>query len=102
LAEFAVAWNVDAELPLTAHDLRHRASQFLLKGVLVSRHPRFADTVRRDQIIGARQASDVAGENMIGAGLHHSRPSRKRSTDRDRIFLKFTIPRIWAPRPDGA
>src|SRR6202023_3942759 len=71
-AEFAIAGHIDTELLLTPHDLRHRASQFLLKGVLVSRLPRFTGAVRRDQIIWTRQASDMAGENMIGAGLHDS------------------------------
>src|SRR5271156_5542927 len=72
-AEFAVAGDVDTELPLTPHDLRHRAAEFLLKCVLVSRLPRFTGSVRHDQIIGSRQAPDMAGEDMIGAGFHHTR-----------------------------
>ena len=85
-AELAVAWDVDAEIPLAVHDLSHRVSQSLLKGLLVSRLPRFAGAVRRDQTIWTRQASDMAGENMIGAGLHDS-PSLQET--RRRIATAF-------------
>jgi hypothetical protein len=50
---------------LTPHDRCDSASEFLLKGVLVSHLSRFTGSVRGDQIIGARQTSDMAGENMI-------------------------------------
>src|ERR1700730_11821981 len=93
-AEFAIAGHIDAELPLTVHDLRHRVSQSLLKGLLVSRLPRFAGAVRRDQIIWTRQASDMAGENMIGAGLHDSpslQPAHPRSSVQAGLEAGFSL-----------
>ena len=47
-AQLAVAGNIDTELALMAHDIRHRGSKHPLKNVHVNRLPRFTSSIRRD------------------------------------------------------
>ncbi len=76
LAEFAIARNIDTEIFLGAHDLGDGGPQHLLEAGLVGRLAGFARSVRRDQIVRARQAADMGGQNSIGAGSH-SPPSAR-------------------------
>ena len=74
LAELAVARHVDAELLLMAHGIADRAPQRRLERRLVRRLAGVARAVRRDQIVGARQAADMARQDMVGAGSHGPLP----------------------------
>ena len=75
LAELAVTGDVDAEIALTADDLRHRRPQRLLERRLIDRFAGLVGAVRRDQPVRARQAADMAGRDMVGAGFHGFPPS---------------------------
>jgi hypothetical protein len=69
-AEFAVARDIDAEFCLAPDDLCHGGAQVVLKCRLVAWFARFTRPVRRDQVVRARQAADMRGEDAIGAGSH--------------------------------
>ncbi len=70
LAELAVARDIDTEFCLAPDDLRHGGAQVVLKCLLVARFARFTRPVRRYQVVRARQAADMRGEDAIGAGSH--------------------------------
>ena len=55
---------------LAADHLRDRRSQRLLERALVDRLAGFMGSVRRDQPVRTRQAADMAGGDVIGAGSH--------------------------------
>src|SRR5208282_6590582 len=70
LAELAVARDVDAEIPLMAHDIANCRAKPLLKFGLGACPISFAEPVGLDQIVGARQAAGMAGQDAVGAGSH--------------------------------
>ena len=69
-AVFAVTGHIDADASLTPHNVGDGRPQLFLKPALVHRLARLARAVRLDQIVRARQAADMAGQNVIGAGPH--------------------------------
>ena len=71
LAELAVADEVDPDLGLLGHDVRHRAAQAVRQLLLVG----FADGLRLqegDQLGWADEASDVRGQDALGAVGHRA------------------------------
>ena len=70
LAVFAVARDIDADVPLPANDLSHDRPQLSLELSLVDGLAGFAGAVRLYQPIRARQAADMGGQDVIGAGPH--------------------------------
>ena len=70
LAELAVARNVDAGVTLTAYNIGHRGLQQLLEAGFVRPLARVTFAIGFNQVIWARQAPDVAGENMITTITH--------------------------------
>src|SRR6266403_4596112 len=74
LAKLAVARDVDPERLLMADDILHRPAQCLLKRAIVDRLASFARPVGLDQVVGTRQATGVAGQDVVGAGSHGSAP----------------------------
>src|SRR5215472_8070672 len=79
LAEFAVAGDVDAHPLLTADDLDHRRAQPLLVRTLVEGLARLTGAVELDQIVGARQATRLCGEDPRAALLHGPVTSSRRA-----------------------
>ena len=73
LAAFAVAWNIDAKLSLAAHDIVHRRSKRPLECGRVGLAG-LASPVRLDQVVWARQAPGMAGDDAIGTGPHDDVP----------------------------
>src|SRR5262249_33811732 len=67
LAELAVARNVDAGLALTADHVDYRCLQQLLKARLIQALAGLPLAIGFDQVVRPRQASNVAGEDMIAA-----------------------------------
>jgi hypothetical protein len=55
---------------LALHDIDHRRLQQLLESGLVHPLARVALAIGLDQVIGARQAADMAGEDMIVTVAH--------------------------------
>ena len=72
LPELAVAGDGDAGLLLQAHDLGDARAQLVLETTLVGRHARFPGTIRVDQVLGARQASSVARQDLIRVLPHEA------------------------------
>ena len=70
LAELAVARNVDAGVALTTHHVGHRRLQQLLEASFVRPLARVTFAIGFNQVIRARQAPDVAGEDVIVAVAH--------------------------------
>src|SRR5215470_19967046 len=64
LAELTVTGNIDADILLSAHDLRDRRPE------LIGKDPRIVSGPRRDQIVGSREAPRVTGQDMIGTRPH--------------------------------
>ena len=69
-AELAVTRNVDAGLPLATDHIDNRALQQFLKARLIHSLPGRALAIGLDQVVRPRQASDVAGEDVIAAVAH--------------------------------
>src|SRR5712671_3085199 len=82
------ARNVDAEVLLAAYDVRHGRSELLRKSMLIGRPVRGA-APRLDQIVRARQAPGMTGEDVIAAGSHG-------------FFLSAGVDGWPAPRPQPA
>ena len=70
LAELTVSGDVDADIALTTHHLRHRLSERLLIRRVVDRFAGFVRAMHGDQPVRARQAADMAGGDMVTAGFH--------------------------------
>jgi len=70
LAVLAVADDVDAGLRLTAHDLLDRRGQASLVSRLVGGLIGLARAVELDQVVGARQAPRVAGQDALVTASH--------------------------------
>ena len=70
LAVFPVARDIDADASLLPHNAGDGGPQLFLKLTLVHRLACLPGAVRLDQIVRARQATDMAGQNVIGAGPH--------------------------------
>ena len=67
---FAVAGDVDAKLSLTGDYVCNGFLQRSCKQPVIHGLARLASMVRCYQLIRARQAADMARQNMIVAGLH--------------------------------
>src|SRR5207302_4643352 len=76
LADLAVAGDIHAQIPLTAYDVRYGRSQPLRKGILINRPARCLGPSLH-QLVRARQAPGMAGEDMIVAGSHGFPPVPK-------------------------
>src|SRR5579862_4053869 len=74
LAEFAVARHIDAEPLLLAHDIGDGLAERLLELGRVG-GAGFARLVGCDQRVRPRQAADMAGQDVVGAGAHAFLPS---------------------------
>src|SRR5262249_53233145 len=68
-AVLAVARHGDAGRGLAAHDVRPRLGELLLERRLVDLAG-LAAGVGFDQLVGARQAAGVAGDDVVAARLH--------------------------------
>ena len=75
-----------------AHDVAHRGSKFSLEGWFVSGLAGFTRPVRLDQVVRARQASDMARQDMIGTHPRAVLLNRSSSTEREPISWSFTRP----------
>jgi len=70
-AHFAVADDVDARLPLLRHGLLHSFLHTVLELRLIDRLVVELVPDHARQIVGARQAARMRGQNAIGAPLHN-------------------------------
>src|SRR5207249_632268 len=82
LAELAVAGNVDADLALTPHDGGDGIAEPALEVRLVRCRARLAGAIGLDQLVGARQAPHVRGEDAITAVPHRRALSGRSAASR--------------------
>src|SRR5262249_5532335 len=76
LAHLAVGDDVDAETGLPLHDLADRAAHARIVGGGIDGFTAQAAAQQRQQIVGARQAAGVRGQDPIVAAVHGARSCR--------------------------
>ena len=92
LRVFTVVDDVDAELGLLVHDLRHRLAQTRVVCLRVECHTFLSGIHHRKKISRPRQAADMSGEDAVAAAFH----------DTDTIYLRklcvaMLISNWWSP-----
>jgi hypothetical protein len=70
LRHFAVVDQVDAGVGLLSHHFGHGAAHPLSQRHALDRHALFLGVHHPDQVIRARQAAGVGGEEALGAADH--------------------------------
>ena len=70
LAHLAVADDVDARLQLLFDHVRHRRADARAERGRIDRHAFLLREHRADEIVGAREAAGVRGEDAVDAAFH--------------------------------